>query len=106
MTETDFKNRIVSALKSQGALTFKVHGHAFQSSGWPDLYVAHRKWTGWLELKVGSRALTTLQTIILRKLSDRGVSALELRFEDMNDADFQDVIGFLAEKASANEGKP
>ena len=79
MREADFQTRLKRLLEGIGALVFNVHGHAMQSIGWPDLYVAHWKWSGWLELKVDHEPLREVQRIVLRELSKRRVPCFVLR---------------------------
>ena len=82
MNENAFQSQMVHALKTQGAMVLNLHGHAMQAPGWPDLYVAHPKWRGWIELKVKGRALSELQEVIIRKLMERGdtVYVMDLTF--------------------------
>ena len=72
--ETKFKNAIKTHLTGLGAKVFKVHGSEWQEPGWPDLYVAHKTWTGWLELKV-SASDAALQKRRIEELKIRGVFA-------------------------------
>jgi len=71
MKEKDFQAKIQSGLKIANAMVLNIHGHAMQAAGWPDLYVCHWRWKGWIELKVGTRQATPLQRIKLRELSIR-----------------------------------
>ena len=75
MKETNFQRALVISLKECGATVFNIHGHAFQIAGVPDLYIAHKIWTGWLELKTGNNPATLLQQHTLKKLYDCEVSA-------------------------------
>lgn len=79
MRETVFTHSIIGALRSVNALTLKVHGHAMQQPGWPDLQVYHVRWSGHLELKVGRNQLTAAQRIIMEELNRRGAPAFVLR---------------------------
>lgn len=81
MKETQFKNKIVAMLKEEGAKTFKIHGSEWQEPGWPDLYVAHKMWTGWLELKVNAGE-SDLQRKRIADLRIRGVYAAFMRYSD------------------------
>jgi len=83
MKENEFQRKIVRALESIGAWTLNVHGHRMQKSGVPDLYVAHPKWTGWIELKTNKGKPSDLQVCNIRSLINRGVSAYVVRlYED------------------------
>ena len=62
------------------ALTFAVVGGRMQQPGWPDRYVAHAYWSGWLEMKEKGR-LSQLQRKVLQGLHERGASAYVLRFD-------------------------
>lgn len=77
--ESNFKRLVVEALRGCNALTFKVHGHGMQAPGWPDLQVYHVRWTGQLELKVGSNSLSAAQRIVINRLVERGAPAFVLR---------------------------
>ncbi len=78
MKETNFQRILVTSFKQAGALVFNIHGHSMQIAGIPDLYVAHKVWTGWLELKTGVNKATKLQISTLRKLEVMGVNVLIL----------------------------
>lgn len=47
---------IRSAVEERGARTVKLHGEMMQERGLPDLYVGHRHFHGWIEVKRGSSA--------------------------------------------------
>jgi len=79
--ESEFQNQIVAGLESVGSKILNVHGHRFQKSGWPDLYVCGR-WTGWIELKVGQGKPTPLQIIVIKDLLIRGVPAFVVRLRE------------------------
>lgn len=70
---------IRKALEARGALTWKCHGGPMQSGGMPDLYVAHSKVHGWIEVKNESGRLTDRQRIICQRLEQRGVMAVVVR---------------------------
>lgn len=97
MREAQAQTTIIKALKARRPdppLVFNVHGHAMQQSGWPDLHIVHREWTGWMELKMRSAKLRASQEKICKALVARGVpvvvgrvwgeevETLELTFED------------------------
>ena len=82
MLERKFAKLIDDALCSVGALTFNIHGHRFQKSGWPDLYCAHPKWTGFCELKVDKNKPSPVQVTVMKDLVRRGVPAFVVRFRE------------------------
>lgn len=81
MKENQFQSQIKAMLQSVGAYVFNIHGHAMQESGVPDIWVAHSKWTGFLELKVGSK-YTPLQAAKGVKIMCSRTPAYGLRFSD------------------------
>jgi len=82
MKERDFAKKIKCGLESVGCFCFNVHGHRMQKSGVPDCYVAHNKWTGWIEFKVGDARPTDLQIMRIKDLLVRNVPAFVVRLRD------------------------
>lgn len=82
MNETSFIKELRIIIESVGGVCFKIHGHTMQESGWPDLYIAHPFWTGWIEAKVGKRKTNPLQQDKMRKLIQCKVNTMTLRFND------------------------
>lgn len=64
MRETEWKAKLKKAFEGIGAKVLSLHGHAMQAPGWPDLYVCHPIWTGWIELKMHDGELSTAQKIV------------------------------------------
>lgn len=77
--ESQFWARLRACLTRAGAYCLKLHGHAMQAPGWPDVMVFHHTWTGGLELKWGRNALTQAQRLVGEKLGERGFPFLVLR---------------------------
>lgn len=82
MKESVFANKIIHALEGVGCWCFNVHGHRFQKLGVPDCYVAHCKWTGWIELKTGSAKPSALQVMNIKDLLIRNVPAFVVRLRE------------------------
>ena len=61
MLEGDFQKQLTDKLYSQGAWTFKIHGHKMQKSGVADILILHRRFNGFLELKVDKKKPSTIQ---------------------------------------------
>lgn len=96
MKEGDFQKWFIKTLKLCGALTFNVHGHGMQAVGWPDVYVAHRMYHGWVELKAGSGGrLSQFQKDRIHMLLDHGVPAVVLAWRpgDGGDVQVEDTTG-------------
>jgi hypothetical protein len=79
MTESQFQRQVIKALEDFCAVVYNIHGHAMQKRGIPDLYVAHRLWTGWIELKVGGNSISAIQAHQLEKLWSAGAQAFVVR---------------------------
>lgn len=62
-----------------GAMVFAVVAHRLQESGWPDRYVSHVRWRGWLEFKGPETPVAVKQRIVLRGLRARGDAAWVVR---------------------------
>lgn len=78
MKEAMLRKLAVPDMRAAGALVLGLHGHAMQSPGWPDLYVAHPRYDGWVELKGDGGSLSPLQTAVGKKLVERRVRAVVL----------------------------
>lgn len=82
MLERDWQRSIARKLREQGAIVLVKQGNAGEGPGWPDLYVAHTTWTGWLELKIEPNTTTPRQAQMLKKLRAQGVQAYTLVWVD------------------------
>ncbi len=71
-------------LEQCNALTYAAVGGQYGASGWPDRFVAHPAWSGWLEMKTGNRKLSAGQQNVLRRLNEAGVRAYVLRLGNLN----------------------
>ena len=80
-------------MQACGAGYFKIHGNKMQTSGWPDLYLYSRIWTGWLELKAGSNPLDPLQRAQIKSLRMQHVPVFVLRGLTPKAAILQDEDG-------------
>ena len=80
--ENEFRDEFRRDLEAAGALTFIVHGHAFQAAGWPDLQVYHSKWTGHIEFKYARGGIKLIQTKTMWSLIARGTNAIVVRLKN------------------------
>lgn len=72
MSEAKFQKKVVNFLRRHNAYVINFIGNIYQKDV-PDLYVAHRYWTGWIELKFGLGKLSPGQIHALRQLYRREV---------------------------------
>ena len=87
MKESKFQKQIKKQLESQAAFVINVHGHGMQMRGLPDLQIIHRKWKGWLELKVEKNEASVLQRMVAAKIELRGAPIYVLRCVERNKHD-------------------
>lgn len=92
--EKELERELVKSLRDAGATVLKVHGHAMQEPGWPDVQVYHPAWCGHLELKSRGGRPTPLQLHRARELASRSFPAVFVRGEargelEVFDHDFQ-----------------
>lgn len=81
MTETELSKKLCRALNERArTVIFKVHGHAMQRQGWPDLYLSCPQWRGWLETKAANGKLNHYQKLVIAELLDAGDRVHVLRF--------------------------
>jgi hypothetical protein len=80
--ERTWQSKLAKSLREQGAVVLVKHGNSTEGPGWPDLYVAHRQWTGWLELKIEPNKPTQRQRSVMQKLRSQGVEVYTLVWMD------------------------
>jgi len=71
-------------------------GERQQATGWPDRYVAHPYWSGWLELKGPRTRVRPAQVAALRALRAAGARAWVLRFTSEDEVVAEDEGGCAA----------
>jgi hypothetical protein len=64
-----------------------------QQPGWPDFYLAHPKFIGWIETKGATTILRPLQITTITRLRSVGVFALVLRFNTEREFTLEDEKG-------------
>lgn len=87
MKESQFQTRLVKGLRSVDAQVLNLKPDLVMGRGWPDLYVGHRLWSGWLELKARNTRLSPaqMQRIDLLRQQDVDVRVLRLEGDDIVD---------------------
>jgi hypothetical protein len=70
MIETRLTARLVKQIRNANGKVLNVHGHASQEPGWPDVFVTHRYWTGWIEFKNSKTQISSYQEEILASLAN------------------------------------
>lgn len=79
MKERGFQQQVKKQLQKQAAFIINIHGHGMQIRGLPDLFIIHRKWKGFLELKVGKNKCTVIQRIVAAKIELKNMPIYVLR---------------------------
>lgn len=82
MAESKETRAFCRALEAQGALTYPLVAGNMTPPGWPDRYVAHPLWSGFLEFKALNGKLSDLQKRIIVDLQDRFVHVWVVRFSE------------------------
>ena len=70
-SESEWTSRLMAGVKECGGLVLPVVAHKRGEPGWPDRMVIHKRWMGFVEVKVDGRMLTTLQRIRIRDICSR-----------------------------------
>ena len=70
-TESERTRRFCAEMIRLNGVVFAVVGGVRQEAGWPDRYICHRVWQGWIEFKNPNGTLSTKQRIVLRSLHER-----------------------------------
>ena len=83
MKETDFAKKITKNIRDCNGLVLSVVGNRMQQNSWPDIYVAHRYWTGWIEFKGLKTMLRKDQAKLLEGLRERYIEAYVVRAPNM-----------------------
>ena len=78
-SEATLTRRLCKELEKRGAFVFAIVGGILQEPGWPDRYIAHKKWSGWVEFKKNTK-VSEKQAWIISELRKRGVNAVVVRF--------------------------
>jgi len=78
MLESSFQAQIVKFLRQRDALVFNFIGNVYQRDI-PDLYIAHKYWSGWLELKTKNHQVTAGQRHNLTHLRRHNIKAYVVR---------------------------
>lgn len=99
--ETRFVSRLREALHAAGAVTFKAHGGPYATAGWPDLWVGHWRFSGWIECKAGDGEATKLQALTLARLREAGVAAFTLHEDEARRLDGDGLLDLFIRKAAS-----
>lgn len=83
MRECPATRKLCRALEKQGAITYPLIAGKKTPIGWPDRFVAHAKWSGFLEMKARGGRIGEAQAQRIQQLRDRGVAAFVLRFDPL-----------------------
>lgn len=83
MRESEFKRRVLDGVTRCNGMVFHIVASMMQEPGWPDEYIQHRYWRGFLEFKGKNTRLSAKQKIIIRELNERCPgSAYVVRYPD------------------------
>jgi hypothetical protein len=80
--ECEHTRKFCRALEYQGAVTYPAIASEMSPEGWPDRFVGHVRWQGWLEFKSIKGRLKLTQADRLNQLVGAGVNCFVVRFSD------------------------
>ena len=79
MKENKFQTKLKKVLESQCAFVINFHGHALQRAGLPDLEIIHKRWHGFLELKMNKNKPSPIQKSVAAAIELRDVPVFVFR---------------------------
>jgi hypothetical protein len=71
-------------MERYNAYFFSCVASRMQTPGWPDRYMAHKWWSGWLEFKGAATRVAPGQKVVLREIRSRGAAAWVVRLGGVN----------------------
>ena len=71
MRETEWTGELLAHAQSVGAVYLAVVGSEMQQPGWPDRYLSHVLWHGWVEFKGQRTVIEPLQVKRMKELNMR-----------------------------------
>lgn len=106
--ECPWTRDVCRLLTKQNALVLPIVGNRFAPPGWPDRYIAHRKWCGFIEFKGERTVVSPVQRRVIADLRARDVNVwvardagcqIVVEDEEGNVVARTSPIGFLDELA-------
>lgn len=87
-TESQWTKKVCEELRKCNALVFSLVAQRAGEAGWPDRYVCHKLWNGWLEFKGKATKLKQKQACMIRELNVRqpGSAFIIRPYEDSSSA--------------------
>jgi len=72
MREGQLGSDLATLLRKQNAIVVPIVAGQYSMPGTPDKYVCHKRWRGWLELKVATQELRQDQLDFAKLVCERG----------------------------------
>ena len=79
MTESKFRKVICRKIRDMGGIIIPYVGSAMQFKGVPDIYLAHRRYCGFIEFKGEDTKINQVQTKVMMSLRNKGAKAYIVR---------------------------
>ncbi len=87
MKENEWVAQLIPQMRRCNALVHDnrdvVRVHSYNEAAWPDLYIVHRFYRGWIELKGQTTKVEDHQKAMIRKLKERGDVVYVARYPDL-----------------------
>lgn len=93
--EHAFNEWYTTRLRRTGGTVLCVVGSQMQNPGWPDRYVLHPRWCGWIEGKLNERQLEPAQRQVCSTLFAHGVPVFVLRYVEGAGMRLENMSGMM-----------
>jgi hypothetical protein len=78
-TETTLRKKVCSILRDRGSLIIPYVGSTMGAKGTPDIFLADKNWSGWIEFKGPTTKIKPIQWQFIQDLRKRKVKAVVMR---------------------------
>jgi hypothetical protein len=93
-------------LETISCITFPIVAGAFAPPGWPDRYLHHKLWQGWIEFKIEGGDVTKLQRERIVQLNHRCPgSAFVVRHLFDGRLQIEDIDGMILKVIAGEDGQ-
>lgn len=93
MKENKFASKLTRLIRDCNGLVLSIVGNRMMQSGWPDIFVAHSYWIGFIEFKGEHTVLRKDQQFIIKRLKEKGVNVFIVRYPDLIQDELGNVLG-------------
>lgn len=103
MNESAKTRKLCSELSKLGFDYYATAGNQFSQPGWPDRYIAGKRFIGWIEFKEKSGRISDAQCTVGTRLTKRGVLCFVFWYDLNWFTDFNKNVMYQIPKLTAEE---